>query len=89
MALGSDPKAVLGRILRQGLAVVAAGVAGGLIVSWAVGRLISGILFGVAPLDPLSIVLVVSVLGAAAVLANAIPASRAAATDPQVVLRGD
>jgi len=89
MALGSTPQAVLLRVLRQGLLVVAAGVAGGLVTALLAGRLIHGILFGVSPLDPLSVGIVLTVLGGAAIMANVIPAARAARTDPQVVLRGD
>jgi predicted permease len=88
IALGSTPTAVLAHVLRQGLLVVAAGITGGLVASVYAGRLIQGILFGVSPADPVSIVVVLTVLGAAAVTANVIPAARAARTDPQVVLRG-
>jgi ABC-type lipoprotein release transport system permease subunit len=49
----------------------------------------NGILFGVTPLDPFSIAVVVGVLVLAAALANLIPAARAARTEPQMVLRGD
>ncbi|MGH7500561.1 MAG: ADOP family duplicated permease [Longimicrobiales bacterium] len=89
IALGASPRAVLGRVLRQGMLVVAAGVVGGLIIALMAGQLIRGILFNVSPADPASIGLVLTVLGAAAVIANLVPAARAARTDPQVVLRGD
>lgn len=88
LALGSTPRAVLGRVMRQGLLVVAFGLIGGLVAALMLGRLISGILFGVSPMDPLSIALVIAVLGGTAVTANLVPAFRAARTDPQVVLRG-
>lgn len=89
IALGSTPRAVLGRVLRQGLATVSLGIAAGLAAAIAGGRVIAGILFGVSPLDPLSIGVVLLVLALAAVTATLIPASRASRTDPQGVLRGD
>lgn len=89
IALGLSPANALARVLRQGLTVVVVGVVGGLLASFAAGRLIRGILFGVAPLDPVSIALVVTVLAGAAAVAIIMPASRAARTDPQVVLRGE
>jgi len=89
LALGSSPGSVLSGVLRQGLVVVGIGAAGGLLAALAAGRLIRGILFGVSPMDPLSVGVVVLVLAGTAMLANAVPASRAARTDPQRVLRGD
>jgi predicted permease len=89
IALGSSPSGVLRRVLRQGLIVVAGGVAAGLIASIAGRDLMNGIVFGVTPLDPLSVAVVVGVLVLTAALANLIPAARAAGTEPQSVLRGD
>lgn len=89
IALGSAPSSVLTRILGHGLMVTGIGALGGLVVFVAAGRLMSGILFGVSPLDPLSMALVVTLLGGTAAVANLIPAARASRTDPQQVLRGD
>jgi predicted permease len=89
IALGSSPRAVLARVLRQGLVIVASGVAAGMLASVAGRDLLNGIIFGVKPLDPWSIAVVVGVLMLAAALANFIPAARAARTEPQTVLRGD
>jgi predicted permease len=89
IALGSSPGSVLGGVLKQGLQVVGAGAAAGLLASVAAGRLIRSILFGVSPMDPLSVAVVILVLVGTAALANVVPASRAARTDPQRVLRGD
>jgi putative ABC transport system permease protein len=89
IALGSSPRSVLARVLRQGLVVVAGGVAAGMLASVAGRNLLNGIVFGVTPLDPLSVTVVLGVLTLAAALANLIPAARAARTEPQSVLRGD
>jgi predicted permease len=89
IALGSTPRAVLARVLRQGLATVGLGIVAGLAAAAAGGRVIAGILFGVSPLDPLSIGVVLCVLVLAAITATLVPASRASRTDPQGVLRGD
>jgi ABC-type antimicrobial peptide transport system permease subunit len=89
IALGSSPRSVLARVLRQGLVVVAGGVAAGMLAAVAGRNLLNGIVFGVTPLDPLSVTVVLGVLTLAAALANLIPAARAARTEPQSVLRGD
>ena len=67
----------------------AAGVALGLLGALALTRLMTGLLYGVAPSDPLTFVTVAALLLAVALLACWVPARRAARTDPIVALRDE
>ena len=66
-----------------------AGIAVGLALALGFSRIMSGLLFGVTPLDPLTFALVPVVLLAVAVLASVVPARRAASVDPMVALRAE
>jgi predicted permease len=87
MALGAAPRTVLHLIIREAVTLVLAGILIGLPVAFAASRLVSGLLFGLSPADPLSIVASVTVLTAVALLAGYLPARRAARTDPMEALR--
>ncbi len=89
MAMGADPGAVTGMVLRQGLVLALVGVGVGLGLAAVATRLMGGILFGVSPLDPLTYLLVAVVLPGVALLATYLPARRAAALDPSVALRSE
>jgi ABC-type antimicrobial peptide transport system permease subunit len=75
--------------LRQGLALSAMGAVVGLVAAMALGRLMSSLLFGVSPMDPIAYVAAVAVTIAAAALASYVPARRAAAIDPIETLRAE
>jgi predicted permease len=87
MALGADSSRVVGMLLRQGLSSVAIGLALGVAGALALTRLVSGMLFGVAPTDVACFVASATVLVAVAILACWGPARRATSIDPQVALR--
>jgi len=87
MALGANPRDLMRLVVGQGMRVVLAGVAAGLLASFAATRLLSGMLFGVSPLDPFTFATVAVVLVAAALLASFLPARRATRVDPMVALR--
>jgi len=87
MAVGATPAEVLANIMRSGLVLVAAGAAIGVAVALAAGSLLEKLLFGVSPRDPLVYGAVVLAVAAVGLLANAIPARRAAALDPVKALR--
>jgi predicted permease len=87
LALGARTTDIVRLVLRHSVIVVATGVAIGLIVALAAGRLVAGFLFGLNPADPLTLVAVPLVLILVALLASAIPARRAAAADPMASLR--
>ncbi len=82
MALGAHPRDVLGRVLRQGMARVAIGVALGLGLAWGLASSLRILLFGVGPDDPASFLGTVVVLAAVALLACFVPAWRASRVDP-------
>jgi putative ABC transport system permease protein len=87
MALGAQRTDMLGMILRQSLTLVVVGLAIGLIASFAGTRLLKSLLYGVGAADLATYVLVVTVLGGAALLASYIPARRAMRVDPMIALR--
>ncbi|MFZ0961949.1 MAG: ABC transporter permease [Terriglobia bacterium] len=89
MALGARPGAVLKMILGQGLALTGVGLAIGLTVAAAVGRLAANLLYGISGTDLITFLTVPAVLVAAAVVAIVIPARRAAMVDPIVALRNE
>ena len=88
-ALGASRREVVTLVLQTGLAPVVAGLAAGVSVAVFAGGGLRGLLFGVEPADPLSITAGASALAAAALLANVVPAVRAARVDPVTVLRVD
>jgi putative ABC transport system permease protein len=87
MALGARSSDVLRMVIRTGLILVGIGVALGLIVSVALGRVIATQLWGVSAYDPWTLVCVPAVLLLISLLACWLPARRAANVDPLVALR--
>jgi predicted permease len=87
MALGAAPHRVLVGVLGRALALTGAGLALGLLGALATTRLLSGLLFGVAPTDPATLVAVALVLSATALAASLQPARRATRVDPLAALR--
>jgi predicted lysophospholipase L1 biosynthesis ABC-type transport system permease subunit len=86
-ALGSPRSALMRLVTTEGLRLVAMGVAGGLLGGFAVTRLMTFMLYGVSPLDPLAWVAAVLLMLGAAVLAALMPARRAARVDPLIAMR--
>jgi putative ABC transport system permease protein len=89
MALGAQQRHVLKMILGQGLKLVLVGVVIGVTTAFAVTRVISNLLFGVTPTDPLIFVGVPLLLIAVAMLASYFPARRALKVDPIIALRNE
>jgi len=88
-ALGATRAALLGHVLRHGVLLAVAGVTAGTILGLAFSRLLAATLYGVDAHDPVTFLASALMLGGAAVLASVIPARRAAAVAPAVVLRSD
>ncbi|HVS15721.1 MAG TPA: FtsX-like permease family protein, partial [Thermoanaerobaculia bacterium] len=86
-ALGATSRDIVRLVLGQGLRIAVPGTLVGLVAALWLVQALSGLLYGVAPRDPLSFVLVPVALVAVALLSFAIPARRAAQIDPQKVLR--
>jgi putative ABC transport system permease protein len=89
MALGAERGSVLGQVLKQGLLLAGIGVAAGLAGAFGLTRLVTSLLFGVRPTDPLTIAAVVGTITAVAAAASLLPAWRASRVDPNVVLRDE
>jgi predicted permease len=89
MSLGADASRVRRMVLGEGGALLATGLILGLGGALASARVLRGMLFGVAPNDPGTFVVVAFILGAVGVAACWLPAARAAAVDPAVALRAE
>lgn len=89
VAVGAGRSQVLALVMRQGLGLVAIGTAIGLIGAVGGWRLVRGMLYGVAGIDPITFVGVPVILIAVAGVAIWVPARRAATVDPMIALRGE
>jgi putative ABC transport system permease protein len=89
MAVGAQGKDVVRMVIRQGMTMAALGVALGIGAALALTRLMSGVLFGVSPHDPLAFIGATTLLAAVALLACWVPAHRATRLDPIEVLRAE
>jgi predicted permease len=89
MALGARAASVRRLFLRDGLALAGVGIALGVVASLALTRVMTALLFGVAPTDPLTFAAASAGLAAVALFATWLPARRAARVDPAVVLRAE
>jgi putative ABC transport system permease protein len=87
IAMGATTRQILAFVYSRGMRAVLGGVVVGLVASAFVNRLLSVVLVGVAPVDPLTIGTASIVLVLAAAIGCAVPAGRAIAVDPVVALR--
>ena len=87
MALGASRREILQMVLRETFLLVAMGIAMGIFVALGASRLISTLLYGLRPTDPLTIAAATLLMIAAAGLAGYVPARRASYVDPMVALR--
>jgi putative ABC transport system permease protein len=87
MALGANPAAVLRLIMGEGSIMLLSGIALGLLLAAATGKMLSGILYEVGALDPIAFTAAPMLLAAAALIATWLPARRAAALNPVEALR--
>jgi len=89
VAIGAQPRQVLLLILRQGLALTVVGLVVGLLAAFALTRLLSGLLFGVAAVDPSTFASISILLLAVSLVACYLPARRAMKIDPLLALRSE
>jgi hypothetical protein len=88
-AMGASPAQTLGLIVKEGMLLTAIGLAVGLAVRGIAGRVFGHLLFGVAPTDALTWVLVATLVAAVSLAACYLPARRASRVDPMLALRQD
>jgi predicted permease len=89
MALGATPGNVMWLVLREGMTLTAFGLGAGLVLAGLTGRLLSGMLYEVSPIDPLVFAGAPLVLAAAALTASYLPARKATKVLPLTALRTD
>jgi ABC-type antimicrobial peptide transport system permease subunit len=89
MALGAQKHELRWMFVRSALGLAGVGIFIGLGTAAVVARLMTSLLFGVSPLDPISFAAVPVILIAAAVLASYLPAARAAAVNPVGALKAE
>jgi len=87
MTLGADAGRVQRMVLGEGGVLLALGLGLGVVGALLLSRLIRGLLFGVAPHDPLTLGSVAVLMAAIGIAACWIPAARAARIDPGVAIR--
>ncbi len=87
VALGAQPRDVLGLILGQSARLAAYGIAAGLAAAFALTRLMAPMLYGVKPTDPYTFAAIAVLLAAVALVASYLPSRRAMALDPIAALR--
>jgi len=88
-ALGADRRQLLGLVLRDALAIVLAGAAGGLVITLLGARLLESLLVDISPRDPAVLSATVAVIVVAGTLAALRPAFRATRADPAVTLQAE
>ncbi|MGH7555614.1 MAG: FtsX-like permease family protein, partial [Longimicrobiales bacterium] len=86
VALGANQRAVIGLVLRQAVVLTSTGVATGVLVSIAVTRYLSGVLWSVTPTDPPTFVNVALLFTVVAIAAGLVPTYRALRLEPRTVL---
>ena len=89
MSLGAQPGQVRRMIVLEGGKVLAIGLVIGAVGALAASRVLEGLLFGVAPRDPLTLVVVSLIMGAVGVTAALVPAVRASSVEPVEALRSE
>lgn len=89
LSLGAEPAGVVRLLMRSGMTLVAIGAGIGLVLALLLARTLSGFLYGVPALDPVTFVGVPLVLLAAGAIATFLPARRAARVNPVVVLKAE
>jgi putative ABC transport system permease protein len=87
VAMGARPAQVIAQVVGQGMRPAVLGIVVGVAGAFALSRLMSSLLFGVAPSDLLTYALVAALLAAAALLSCYVPALRALRIDPVNALR--
>ncbi len=89
IALGAEHRRIIALVLRVGMTPAAIGIAIGIVGALAMSRLLSSLLFGGTPTDPLTYLMVTAILAGSALVASWVPAHRATRVDPRESLRAE
>ncbi len=87
IALGAQKADVLSMIVRRGLTLALVGLGDRIVISAMMTRLLSGMLYGIRPSDPITFAAVTAILLLVSLAATGLPAYRAARLDPLKTLR--
>ncbi len=87
MALGAQRADLIRMVVAQGIALVVTGMVIGTSAALAIGRLLTKLLYGVKPSDPVTLITVTLLLIIVAIVAASVPARRATTVDPMIALR--
>ena len=89
LALGSETSSVQRLVVWQGARLALAGLALGIPAAFLLTRLLAGVLYGVAPNDPLTFAAVAALLAAVSVIASYLPSRRVTLVDPIIAMRAE
>jgi predicted permease len=89
MALGARQQDVLRLVMSESMVLVVAGVVIGVAIAWGASRLVTTLLFGLAPTDVLSMLAAVLIMIVVSAIAGYLPARRASRVDPMVALHAE
>jgi putative ABC transport system permease protein len=87
LALGARPVGVARLVMRKGMRLVLAGLAGGMLLALAAGGVLSSFLFGVGVVDPMSYLAAAAAVSLVGLVTTWLPARRASDVDPSAMLR--
>ena len=87
MALGADQMNISNWVVLRGVKLIGLGIIIGIVGATGLARAIANLLYGVSPLDPMTLGLTILVLGLSGIVACLIPAVRAARVNPILALR--
>jgi len=89
MALGAQPGDILNLMVGQGMILMLAGITTGLLGAWALTPVMTSLVYGVSPIDPVTFAVVILVLAITALVSCYVPARRATRVDPLTALRDE
>ena len=87
LAVGADARRIRFMVLREGMVLALLGGSAGLMIAYGAARLLTSLLYGIAPTDPISFTFAAAAVVVAGLVASYIPAARAAQADPLALLR--